>query len=203
MNLELHTLQFYAYNMFSAGVVVLLGFLSALLCPAGASQPTYQDYTVYGELEKQLLTGEDGPFNLYTLAEVFYPKVGPKPICVPISYTLLCASEISNCTDSVINCTESGYSNCTDSIINCTESGYRTSFLWTQYDLSTPIGPLLLSYAWDGITLKGFDWEDSCNFQKDVHFDLNVANVSCRSKEVIKTALKALTAVVSIVLLCL
>ena len=189
--------------MFSAGVVVLLGFLSALLCPAGASQPTYQDYIVYGKLEKQLLTGKDG-LNLYTLAEVFYPKVGPKPICVPISYTLLCpnASEISNCTDSVINCTDSVI-NCTDSVINCTEPGYRTSFLWTQYDLSTPIGPLLLSYAWDGITLKGFDWEDSCNFEKDVHFDLNVSNVSCRSEEVIKTALKALTAVVSIVLLCL
>lgn len=157
--------------------------LSFIVC-VSASQPTYQEYVVYEELEKQLLFGEDGPFNIYTLAETFYPKVGKGPICVPISYTLICPN-----ASSYVACTES---------INCTEFGFNSTFLWTQYDLNTPIGPLLLSYAWSGITLKGFDWEDSCIFLEDIHITLNIENVTCKSQFMLKQALQALTAVVSI-----
>lgn len=158
----------------SAERVILL--LVALSCLGYSSLPTYEEYTVYEELERQLLSN---PFYIFTLAEVFYPKVGPSPICVPITYTLICSNEsvIADSTDP----------------ISCTNSGFNASFLWSQYDLGTPIGPVLLSYAWNGITLKGFDWEDTCNFQKEVNFELNI---TCRSERVIQNALKALTAVV-------
>lgn len=164
----------------SAERVILL--LVALSCLGYSSLPTYEEYTVYEELERLLLSEEDGPFNIFTLAEVFYPKVGPSPICVPITYTLICPDEsvIADSTDP----------------ISCTNSGFNASFLWSQYDLGTPIGPVLLSYAWNGITLRGFDWEDTCNFQKEVNFELNIANITCRSERVIQNALKALTAVV-------
>ena len=154
---------------------LLLASLSALLFAGRASLPTHEEYEVYGELKKQLFSD---PFNLYTLAEVFYPKVGPPPICVPISYTL-----ITNCTDPI---------HCTDSESN----SFNASFLWSHYDLGSPIGPVLLSYAWNGITLRGFDWEDTCNFQEGLHFVLDIANVSCRSGEVVNQSLQALTAVV-------
>ena len=163
--------------MASAERVILL--LVALSCLGYSSLPTYEDYTVYEELERQLLSN---PFNIFTLAEVFYPKVGPSPICVPITYTLICPDEsvIADCTDP----------------ISCTNSSFHASFLWSQYNLGTPIGPVLLSYAWNGITLKGFDWEDTCNFQKEVNFELNISKITCRSERVIQNALKALTAVV-------
>ena len=160
----------------------LILLLAALPCLGYSFLPTYEEYTVYEELERQLLSDEDGPFNIFTLAEVFYPKVGPSPICVPITYMLTCPNEsvIESCTDP----------------ISCANSSFDASFLWSQYDLGTPIGPVLLSYAWNGITLKGFDWEDTCNFQKEVNFELNIDNITCRSEQVIQNALKSLTAVV-------
>jgi hypothetical protein len=163
---------------------LLLASLSALLFAVRASLPTHEEYEVYSELKKQLFATTDGPFNLYTLAEVFYPKVGPPPICVPISYTLTCpnASVITNCTDPI---------HCTDSESN----SFNASFLWSHYDLGSPIGPVLLSYAWNGITLRGFDWEDTCSFQEGLHFVLDITNVSCRSGEVVNQSLQALTAV--------
>lgn len=167
--------------------LLLLVSFSTLLYSSHASLPTYEDYVVY-ELENQLLSNADGAFNVYQLAEVFYPKVGPPPICVPINYTLICpnATVISNCTKDPIPCTDSE------------ATSFNASFLWSHYDLNTPIGPILLSYAWNGITLKGFDWEESCNFKNVLHFLLDIDNITCRSGEVIKDALMALTAVVSI-----
>ena len=162
---------------------LLFASLSALLFAGRASLPTLEEYEVYGELEKQLFSTADGPFNLYTLAEVFYPKVGPPPICVPISYTLTIENVSSNCTDPIP---------CTDA----ESTSFNASFLWSHYDLGSPIGPVLLSYAWNGITLRGFDWEDSCSFQEGLHFVLDIANVSCRSEEVVNQSLKAMTAVV-------
>ena len=170
----------------------VLASVLASLQTSQASLPTYEEYIVYSELENQLLSTENGPFNAYKLAEVFYPKVGPSPICVPITYTLICpnAIVISNCTKDPIPCTE-------------TEStSFNASFLWSQYDLGTPIGPVLLSYAWNGITLRGFDWEDSCSFQKGLHFVLDIANITCCSGEVIKYAMKALSAVVRVLATC-
>jgi hypothetical protein len=161
---------------------LLLASLPALLFTGGTSLPTHEEYEVYGELEKQLFSTTDGPFNLYILEEVFYPKVGPPPICMPISYTLICpnANVVTNCTDPI---------HCTDSESN----SFNASFLWSHYDLG---GPVLISYAWNGITLRGFDWEDTCNFQEGLHFVLDIANVSCRSGEVVNQSLQALTAVV-------
>ena len=148
---------------------------------AGSSLPTREEYTVYRELEDQLLTGEDASFKLYRLSETFYPKVGPSPICVPITYTLTCPNEtiINNCTADPIPCDQG--------------DGFRAPY---HYDLSTAIGPVLLSYVWSGIRLVGFAWEDSCNLENELEFVLDIDNISCRSGDVIKDALKALTAVV-------
>ena len=169
-----------------SATVLLLISLSTLLGSNYASLPTYEEYVVYEELENQLLSKEDSAFNVYQLAEVFYPKVGPSPICAPFTYTLVCpnASVISNCTEDLIPCADS-------------EAGsFNATYLWSHYDLSTPIGPVLLSYACNGITLKGFDWQDSCSFRNGLHFVLNIDNITCRSGDVIRDALKALTAVV-------
>ena len=165
---------------------VSLSLLLSLLHVNCASVPTHEEYIVYSELENQLFSAEDSPFNVYLLAEVFYPKVGPAPICVPIKYTLICpnATAIDNCTSDPIQCTE------------LPSTSFNASFLWSEYDLGTPIGPILLSYAWSGIALRGFDWEDSCSFQKGIDFVVDIGNISCHSGEVIKDALKALTAVV-------
>ena len=170
-------------------VVLFLSLLSiSPLLPGSslASLPTREEYIVYRELENQLLTGDDASFKLYRLSETFYPKVGPSPICVPITYILTCPNEtiIDNCTSHPIPCSE-------------TEAeGYRASYLWSQYDLSTAIAPVLLSYAWNGIRLEGFSWEDSCDVEGGLEFVLDIDNISCRSGDVIKDALKALTAVV-------
>ena len=170
------------------GAVVPFLFLVSLslLFPSSteASLPTREEYIVYRELEDQLLTGEDASFKIFRLSETFYPKVGPPPICVPITYTLTCPNQtiIDNCTSDPIPCDDS--------------DGFKASYLWSHYDLSTAIGPVLLSYVWSGIRLVGFAWEDSCNLDKELEFSLDIANISCRSGEVIKEALKALTAVV-------
>ena len=162
-------------------VVLVLGVLGSI----STSQPTYQEYTVYKKLEEQLLYGDNGSFNVFSLAETFYPKVGQEPICVPILYTLTCP-----------NVSSDGFSMDT---INCkNDFGFNSSFLWTQYDLNAPIGPLLLSYAWNGVAMKGFNWESSCDFFQDIHILLNVDNITCRSEVVLQKALQALTAVVSL-----
>ena len=166
--------------------LLLLSFSALLPGSTRASLPTHEEYVVYRELENQLLSGEDAPFKLYRLSEVFYPKVGPSPICVPITYTLTCpnATIFDNCTSDPIPCAE-------------TEAdSFNASYLWSHYDLGAAIGPILLSYAWSGIRLEGFAWEDSCNIDEALEFVLDIGNISCRSGEAIGEALKALTAVV-------
>ena len=167
----------------------LLLFSLSVLLPGSSygSLPTHEEYVVYKELEQQLVSGEDASYQLYRLSEVFYPKVGPSPICVPVTYTLTCpnATVIDNCTSRPIPCVE-------------TEAdSFNASYLWSHYDLGAAIGPVLLSYAWSGIRLRGFSWEDSCDLDRELRFVLDIDNISCRSGEVIKSALKAMTAVVS------
>ena len=173
--------------MFESPACVLLLLFSVSAPSSGFSPPTREEYIVYHELERQLVSGEDASFRLYRLSDVFYPKVGHSPICVPLTYTLTCpdAIVIENCTSDPIPCSE-------------TEAdSFNASYLWSHYDLATAIGPVLLSYAWSGIRLRGFAWEDSCNIDHELRLVLDISNISCMSGEVIKWALKSLTAVVS------
>ncbi len=154
--------------------LLLAGCLS--LC--SGSQPSVEDYQIYSLLETALCSDS---YNLYILAETFYPKIGSTPICQPVSYRLTCEAEVG-CQD-CINCTAPG--------------GYQTTFLWTLYNVDQPIGPLLLSYANSGIALRGFEWEDACLFQDDINLNLTLTNQSDGLRESsIQTALKEMTAVV-------
>lgn len=153
-----------------------LVFLS-LVALALSAGPTMEDYRVYKQLEDALLNGSTGQFNLFTLRETFYPKIGPGPICMPVNYYLVCNDSCSSC-------------------VNCTGQGYNTSFLWTVYNLDAPIGPLLLSYAWNGIVLRGFDWEDACIFLEGIELTLELDCLDCDSESTVEEAQRKMTAAV-------
>ena len=136
---------------------------------ASGSQPTREQFEAYTELEQALVNNS---FNLYTLAETFCPSIGHTPICIPVKYNLYCDQEVC------------------DTCINCTQpEGYNISFLWTQYDMTAPIGPLLLSYASSGIGVRGFDWEEDCLFQQGIVLELNVSFLNYSNTSLINMSL--------------
>lgn len=72
----------------------------------------------------------------FILRELYFPSIGQSPICTPIKYELICDGS----------------------------SPQNFSFLWTEYDTSTYIGQILVSFAYYGVIVRGFDWEESCRF---------------------------------------
>lgn len=131
--------------------------LAAILASSSSVQPSEQEYTLYKAFQDALVTGKvDGVSNLYVLESNFFPAQDQPPICVPVNYILVC-----NGTANVSCLEDDGYSQ-------------NSSFLWSQYDLSQPIGALLLSYASSGIILKGFDWEDACIYSKPFRLNLTL-----------------------------
>ncbi len=160
----------------------LLLLLLASLSLSSSSQPSLEDYQTNQLLENALLSD---PYNLYILAQTFYPKIGSAPICQPVTFHL-------NCT--TVDC---------QGCFNCTAPGsYDAAFLWTLYNVDQPIGPLLLSYANNGIVLRGFEWEDACLFldQIDLTLTLNVTSLNqsgnVLQESLVLGALKDMTAVV-------
>lgn len=153
---------------------LLVVILMASLC--SGSQPTMEDYQTYELLEKALLGGS---YNLYILAETFYPKIGSPPICQPVTYSLTCESD------------GQGYLSCSNST-----AGYKATYLWTLYDVDQPIGPLLLSYANDGIAVRGFEWEDACLFLDEIKLNLTVSTPEPLRESLVFDELKEMTAVV-------
>ena len=139
--------------MHSQLLTVLVGIV-LVVSTASGSQPTREQFETYQQLEQGLVNKTT--LNLYTLEETFYPSIGHAPICIPVKY--------------IINCDDQ--KEC-DTCINCKQpEGYNISFLWTQYDMTAPIGPLLLSYASNGIGVRGFDWEEDCLFQQGIVLEL-------------------------------
>lgn len=156
--------------------------LFALLVPASlcvASQPSGELFATFKQLEEALLNGnvsdDNGEVpNLHILAERFYPSRGIGPICVPIVYQIFC-NESQECSE----------------CINCSPSeSYNTSFLWTKYDADAAVGAILLSYAWSGVILKGFDWEKECLFSDELLLQLRVGDLTFGNDSVVSDALK-------------
>ena len=156
-------------------------FSLALWAPV-ASQPNQNQFSLYQHFENALLCDQ---FTKYVLLETFFPKVGMQPICTPVNYRLL------NCTDQVCYA---------DNCCNCPDFGtsfYNVSFLWTKYNVDNAIGPLLLSSAWSGIVVRGFDWETNCLISGGIELVLRVGKLSFDQAEpLLDETLQGLTAVV-------
>ena len=166
--------------MASRRLVVSVVCLAALLVASSCVQPTEEDHTVYSLLQRALLDGStNGVPNLYILEANFFPSQGQSPICVPVKYTLFCNSTFDPCLE------YNSYS-------------MNISFLWTQYDVTLPIGGLLLSYASSGIILKGFDWEDSCIYSEAFQLDLTLDSVVQFNDGAVASGLLGITSQVSI-----
>ena len=107
-------------------------------------------------------------YALFSIRELFFPSVGRSPLCTPIIYELTCT----------------------------TPQNY--SFLWTQYDSRTIVGQILVSFAYYGVTLRGFDWENSCwFFRSNERTPVLRLNFSDCSIENLEEQLFRFTAVVS------
>ena len=144
-------------KMAAGQLSAFLVYLTALFSISTCVQPTEEEYTLQKLLQDAIVNGDtDGASNLYVLKANFYPAQDQPPICIPVNYLLSCDS---------IN-------DIAHACIDDDEHSLNRSFLWTQYDLTLPIGALLLSYASSGIILKGFDWEDACIYSKPFQLDL-------------------------------
>lgn len=109
-------------------------------------------------------------FALFTLRELFFPSVGTSPLCTPIIYEITCDDSSSR----------------------------NLTYLWTQYNSQSLVGQILISSAYYGIVLRGFDWESSCWFFRDTAvLRLNMDELNCDSDVVLKQ-LKIFTATVSV-----
>ena len=143
-------------KMAAGHLTAFLIHLATLLAVSTCVQPTEEEYTLQTLLQDALVNGNtSGVSNLYVLEANFYPSQGQSPICIPVNYLLSCDSGGAPCIDDDAH-------------------ALNTSFLWTQYDLSLPIGALLLSYASSGIILKGFDWEDACIYSEPFQLSLTL-----------------------------
>lgn len=156
--------------------------LAALLTVSNSVQPSEEEYTLHKALQNALVDGKvNGVSNLYVLEANFFPAQGQPPICVPVNYLIVCN-------------TTSGASCLEDDGNGRSQNG---SFLWSEYDLSQPIGALLLSYASSGIILRGFDWEDACIYSKPFQLNLTLTTDERFNGSDVVSALQAITSQVS------
>ena len=166
--------------MASRKLVVSVVCLAALLVASSCVQPTEEDHTLYSLLQVALVNGStNGVPNLYILEVNFFPSQGQSPICIPVNYTIFCNSDFGSCLE------ENSHPE-------------NISFLWTQYDVTLPIGGLLLSYASSGIILKGFDWEDSCIYSEAFRLDLTLGSAVQFNDSAVASGLLGITSQVSI-----
>ena len=112
--------------------MVTLFLLSALFLLCKASQLSQEAFDVQSSLVSSL---HNSSYALFTIRKLFYPEIGSQPVCATVTYELLC---------------------------NDTDFTYNGTYLWTTYDSGSFVGQILLSSAYYGIVLKGFDWESNC-----------------------------------------
>ncbi len=144
--------------------------LLCLLTVCSASQPSLQAYDVHNQL---LGTLQNNTYAKYSLSELFFPRNGSSPVCVPIRYNLTCENEAE----------------------------YNVSYLWTMYDTESFAGQMLLSSAYFGFTLWGFNyWQQQCSFDHldTTEISLVVEGIDCNeSEDILLAELKVLTSAVS------
>lgn len=142
----------------------------AVIAIAESRPLSVEDYTAYKQLEGALLNGNTSSIpNLVKLANTFFPKRAPEPLCTIVRYTLEYVDDFTN-------------------------ESY--SFLWTASYLPYTTGVLLLSYSQSGITLRGFDWEKSCLIKNETQLVLELDSFN-HSHEVLLSNLEDLTSQVS------
>ena len=165
--------------MATGHLIAFLLTLATLLATSTCVQPTEEESTLQALLRDALVNGNtSGAPNLYVLEANFFPAQGQSPICVPVNYQLSCNSSAPCIVDDA--------------------HALNTSFLWTQYDLTLPVGALLLSYASSGIILKGFDWEDACIYSKAFQLNLTLDTSEQFKESILTTALLGITSQVII-----
>ena len=131
-------------------------------------------YHVYNQLENALINGNTSSVsNLKVLEDAFFPMQIPEPVCVTIKYSLICND---------------------DTDLEAVEMNLTQQYLWTEYYIPYTTSILLFSFSRSGITLRGFEWEDSCLFMNTTEIELRLDSdsVNCLSKDV-EDALKDLT----------
>ena len=125
------------------------------------------------EIHSELLNAlQNATYAKYSLSELFFPRSGENPVCAPISYILNC--------DNV--------------------DQYNSSFLWTLYDTESFAGKMLISSAYYGFTLWGFNWQHQCSFSDATATDVELEvdfECSNETESVLNTELQALTSAVS------
>ncbi len=127
-------------------------FLSSaflLILTCSAKQPTEEDFYIQERLSLAL---NNNRYARFSLRELFFPRLGETPVCSPIKYELSC---------------------------NDTDFTYNSSKLWTSYDASSPVGQILLSSAYYGILVRGFDWETACYTDTESETLLQLILPSC------------------------
>ena len=144
------------------------------LAACSASRPSLQAYDVHNQLLDAL---QNNTYAKYSLSELFFPRNGTSPVCAPISYNLTCESD--------------------------TEYNASYAYLWTIYDTESFAGKMLLSSAYFGFTLWGFNnWQQQCSFDHTdtTEVSLVVQGLDCSSNEtedILLAELKVLTSAVS------
>jgi hypothetical protein len=163
-------------------LTAFLIYVATLLAVSTGVQPTEEESTLQSLLQKALVDGNTaGASNLYVLEANFFPPQGQSPICIPVDYQLSCNVNSSDAP-------------CVDDDAHA----LNTSFLWTQYDLTLPIGALLLSFASSGIILKGFDWEDACIYSEPFQLNLALNTSEQFDVSILTTSLLGITSQVGI-----
>ena len=137
--------------------------------------PTEEEFYVYQNLSNSLTSDK---YAMFLIREIFFPSVGESPVCVPITYSLDCPG-------------------------SSPPFNYSFDFLWTEYNSEAFVGQLLLSSAYYGVVLDGFDWVDYCWFFDDsdviVLLNLSVSATPCNSDNpVLISQLQAFTALVGV-----
>lgn len=158
---------------------LILAFVTTLIVAVTkASQPTEVQAQTYNKLETALVNSS---LNLYSLAQTFYPPIGHSLICIPVKYHITC-----------------DYQEMCSTCVDCTQpEGYNASYLWTVYDVNAPIGPLLLSYASSGISVRGFNWEESCTISQETTLELAITSLNNSNESLIMDTLLGMTAKVT------
>ena len=168
--------------MAAGHLAAFLVYLATLLVVSTCAQPSEEEYTLQKLLQDALANGTtSGASNLYVLEANFFPAQQQSPICIPVNYVLTCDSDGAPCIDD-------------DDDVHA----LNTSFLWTEYDLTLPIGALLLSYASSGIILKGFDWEDNCIYSEPFQLNLTLKTTERFNVSTLTTALLGITSQVGV-----
>lgn len=134
-----------------------------------ATSISSESYELYKQLQHALISNKTtSPIpNFEVLADAFFPKQSAEPVCVLVKYNIT-----GDSGDDV--------------------GKYSVDYLWTKNYMSRVITKLLFSYSQSGVTLKGFEWEQSCQFDSTANIVLET-DLSNYSSDTIESSLRDLT----------